>query len=202
MLTYFLDSCFRSRRVQNTLDKFAKINDITFDSNNAKSWTSTDGTRCLIIDTGELLFLHLEIPDKIINFVSKKAITGDEQFYILLADLDSKDSNDMNKKIKLTKCVHGTSPCIYVYSLHPRIDVQRLLETFANRNIHLVNGFYGPCRNKFDCYTKSIHEYSQIDKPLPNYNTDGSGGMCVSGASSNNQSDGILFALLAIDMCL
>ncbi len=198
-----LDSMFRSRRVNNALNKFASDNNVFFDKHET-SWISPLGMRCVIIDidmdTDWHVLTYHDVASKITNFVSRRSLTSDEQFYIILADLGKSHDNNLKiTKITEDKITMTHNPYIYVYNLHPRIDAQRLLEEFANRTVYLMGGFYGPCRKKFNCYTKSFNMYKEKNQILPNYTPDGHD-MSAQNRSRGCDGPSLLYSLLVFDM--
>ena len=191
MINWF-DSLFRSSRIKKKLEVFEKTNHIIFDKHDY-SWISPTGKRCVIIDINSDYPHAFSLSNLIIDFVRRRSLTGNEQFFILIIDLD-KDKCIILPPEEEEECV-DPSPHIYVYSFIEHLDVEKLLGEFGNRTIHLINGYYGVCRRHFNCYTKSKFNWKQIEETMGNFTP-----TMYSGGSSCFDNDAILFSLLAIDL--
>jgi hypothetical protein len=55
-------------------------------------------------------------------------------------------------------------PSIYVYNCIEYIDVNLLAASFSNHMIRLLDGYYGICCKKFNCYTSCKYNYRKVPK--------------------------------------
>lgn len=144
----------RSSRVRDKLADFAMNNDITFDVC-GYSWTSSSGTRCLILDVDSTTSYHLtsfSVLDQIINFVKRTSTIGTERYLIICLDVDKEYGHCINIPDEhMDPCPH-----IYVYNYLDNMSMENLLGQLGNHVITLGrDGYYGPVRKVFTCYGKS-----------------------------------------------
>jgi len=151
------NSLFRSGRAKKLVD-LANKNRIIFDTYD-HSWISSSGKRCVLIDDDHNV---TSISNKIIDFIQKKSLTDSEQFSIILIDLD----NEPIIKLPYDEC-RDPQPHIHVYNLLENVDAQAVLNEFSNRSIYLLDGFYGSCRRKFNCYSQSKYTLRQVNNVTP-----------------------------------
>jgi len=64
-------------------------------------------------------------------------------------------------------------PHIHVYNLLENVDAQAVLNEFSNRSIYLLDGFYGSCRRRFNCYSQSKYNYKRSIPELGNFTPQG-----------------------------
>ena len=191
----FLDRFSRSRRVKKELEKFAKAENIVLDKHEP-TWVSSSNGICVIVDVGSLYWPRSrDLVSPITDFVRRRSLSGDERFFVLLADLDKK--NDLRTAMAEMNSIVDPAPHIFVYSMCQNVDVRSLLEELANRTLSLIGGFYGPCRAKFNCYTKSKYLFSEKTESLSTY-----GSLMTRRNDECSNNDGLIFTLFAITTLL
>ena len=143
----------RKSRVRAKLEEFASNNDIVLDED-SHSWTSSSGTRCLLldIDSNDIPYTFRAL-DEIHNFVTRTSLIGNERYLIIILDLDK----EYVGCIQIPEEHIDPCPHIYVYNYLDHMNMENLLGQLGNRVITLGgrDGYYGPVRKQFRCYGKS-----------------------------------------------
>jgi hypothetical protein len=181
----WFQSLFRSGRVAEKLKQLAIVNNIIFEAGGT-SWTSDAGKHCMIIDNESNESNESVICKKILNVVQQKTITGNEQFFFILMDLDKEPV----AKLPADVCDDPKSH-ISVYNCLENIDAQILLERLQNNMILLLCKFYGVCSRKFNCYVKSNYNYKKAPQTLGAF-TPNASALC---AQSRNNVGGDIYML-------